>query len=57
MTRDFSVYLVTDESLSASRSTVEIVERAIEGGVDVVQLREKGTSARRRYELGAKSGS
>jgi len=54
MTRDFSVYLVTDESLSASRSTVEIVERAIEGGVDVVQLREKGTSARRRYELGGK---
>ena len=54
MTRDFSVYLVTDESLSASHSTVEIVERAIKGGVDVVQLREKGTSARRRYELGRK---
>ena len=52
MTKDFDVYLVTDAELSADRSTVEIVERAIRGGVDVVQLREKGTSARERYELG-----
>ena len=53
MTQEFGVYLVTDEALSAGRSTAEIVERAIEGGVDVVQLREKGTAARWRYELGS----
>ncbi|WP_246981768.1 thiamine phosphate synthase [Halorientalis marina] len=45
-------YLVTDAGLSAGRSTVEIVEAAIEGGIDAVQLREKGRSARERYELG-----
>jgi thiamine-phosphate pyrophosphorylase len=45
-------YLVTQESLSADRSTPEIVAAAIDGSVDVVQLREKETSARARYELG-----
>ncbi|WP_254767866.1 thiamine phosphate synthase [Salinilacihabitans rarus] len=45
-------YLVTQASLSAGRSTPEVVRAAIEGGIDVVQLREKGTDARRRYELG-----
>ncbi len=52
MTGTYGVYLVTDASLSAGRSTIEIVERAVRGGVDIVQLREKGTSARERYELG-----
>jgi thiamine-phosphate pyrophosphorylase len=52
MTRNFGVYLVTDAGLSADRSTVEIVEAAIEGGVDIVQLREKAASARRRYDIG-----
>jgi thiamine-phosphate pyrophosphorylase len=46
------VYLVTQENLSAGRSTEAIVDAAIAGGVDAVQLREKGTSARDRYELG-----
>lgn len=54
MSNDFDVYLVTDAGLSADRSTVEIVESAIRGGVDVVQLREKGASARERYELGTR---
>jgi thiamine-phosphate pyrophosphorylase len=45
-------YLVTQESLSEGRSTTEIVEAAIEGGVDAIQLREKNTDARSRYELG-----
>jgi thiamine-phosphate pyrophosphorylase len=51
---DWDVYLVTQESLSRERSTLEIVEAAIAGGVDVVQLREKGRSARERYHLGRK---
>jgi len=49
---ELDTYLVTDAGLSAGRSTVDVVEAAIAGGVDVVQLREKGTTARSRYELG-----
>lgn len=49
---DWDVYLVTQGDLSAGRDTREIVARAIAGGVDVVQLREKTVSARERYELG-----
>lgn len=49
---DWSVYLVTGESLSAGRPTREVVEAAIEGGVGVVQLREKECSVRERYEMG-----
>ena len=49
---EYGVYLVTEGDLSADRSTVAIVEAAIRGGVDVVQLREKETSARERYQLG-----
>lgn len=52
MNRPYRTYLVTQEDLSAGRSTREIVERAIEGGIDAVQLREKHATARRRYELG-----
>ena len=52
MTNDFGVYLVTDAGLSAERSTIAVVEAAIEGGVDIVQLREKNMSARSRYDLG-----
>ncbi|MFD1569303.1 thiamine phosphate synthase [Halorubrum laminariae] len=47
-------YLVTQSDRSAGRDTEEIVEAAIDGGVDAVQLREKGRSARDRYELGCR---
>ncbi|MFC4246387.1 thiamine phosphate synthase [Natribaculum luteum] len=50
--QNWRTYLVTQESLSAGRSTVDVVRGAIDGGIDVVQLREKGTDARSRYELG-----
>ncbi|WP_324760048.1 thiamine phosphate synthase [Haloarcula montana] len=49
---DWGVYLVTQASLSEGRTTAEIVEQAIAGGVGVVQLREKDRSARERYKLG-----
>lgn len=52
MPQQFGVYLVTDAALSGERSTPEIVDAAIEGGVDIVQLREKGESAIDRYETG-----
>ena len=51
---DWDVYLVTQETLSEDRSTLEIVEAAVDGGVDVVQLREKDLSARKRYHVGRK---
>ena len=49
---EYGVYLVTQADRSAGRSTVEVVEAAIRGGVDVVQLREKDRPASERYELG-----
>ncbi len=49
---DWSVYLVTQESRSRDRTTLEVVRAAVDGGVGVVQLREKDLPARRRYELG-----
>lgn len=49
---NWRTYLVTQASISEGRSTREIVRAAIDGGVDAVQLREKETSARSRYELG-----
>ncbi|MEM4780888.1 MAG: thiamine phosphate synthase [Halalkalicoccus sp.] len=52
MKAEYGVYLVTQENLSEGRPTDEIVERAIAGGIDAVQLREKRASARERYELG-----
>ncbi|APW97161.1 thiamine phosphate synthase [Halobiforma lacisalsi AJ5] len=49
---NWRTYLVTQESVSNGRSTLEIVREAIAGGIDVVQLREKETDARWRHELG-----
>lgn len=43
---DYSLYLVTDRSLSKGRATEFIVRAAVEGGVTVVQLREKSCSTR-----------
>lgn len=37
------LYLVTDRSLSLGRSLEEVVSQAVEGGVTIVQLREKDT--------------
>jgi thiamine-phosphate pyrophosphorylase len=42
-------YLVTQADCSRGRSTVDVVRAALDGGVDVVQLREKHESARERY--------
>ena len=38
---DYSLYLVTDRGLARGRSTLEIVQAAVAGGVTCVQLREK----------------
>ncbi len=45
------VYLVTDRSLSLGRDLCSVVSSAVEGGVTMVQLREKDCSSREFYEL------
>lgn len=40
------LYLVTDTKLSYGRPLTEIIEKAVEGGVTVVQLREKDLNTR-----------
>ncbi len=43
---------MTGASHSAGRDTPSVVADALEGGIDVVQLRDKGQSARERYRTG-----
>lgn len=43
---DWSLYLVTDQDLAKGRSMIDIVRRAVAGGVSVVQLRNKSSSTR-----------
>ncbi len=50
-TFDLSVYLVTDRSLSLGRSLEFIVAKALQGGVTMVQLREKDCNSREFYSL------
>lgn len=49
---EWRTYLVTQASRSAGRDTETVVEAALAGGVDAVQLREKGASDAERYEVG-----
>lgn len=51
---DLSLYFVTDRSLSLGRSIESIVEQAANGGVTMVQLREKECSSREFYDLAIK---
>ncbi|ADL13537.1 thiamine phosphate synthase [Acetohalobium arabaticum] len=51
---DWDLYLVTEEELSSGRCTLEVVKAAINGGVDLIQLRDKGKDLAYRYELGLK---
>ena len=52
--RDAGLYLVTSQSLSSGRATLEIVRAALAGGVKLVQLREKDLSTRRLLGLARK---
>ena len=49
---DYSLYLVTDRSLSCGRSLAQVVEEAVAGGITCVQLREKNCSTRQFVEEG-----
>lgn len=48
---DLSLYLVTDRSLSLGRSLEDVIEEAVQGGVTMVQLREKDCSSSEFYQL------
>lgn len=43
---NYDLYLVTDRELSLGRSLVEVIKAAVEGGVTIVQLREKDCTTR-----------
>lgn len=49
---DVSLYLVTDRALCAGRDLLDVVARAVAGGVSLVQLREKHAPTREFLELG-----
>jgi thiamine-phosphate pyrophosphorylase len=52
--KSWGVYLVTDRAHSRGRSTLEIIEAAVAGGVSAVQLREKNLEAGAFYVEGLK---
>jgi thiamine-phosphate pyrophosphorylase len=47
------VYLVTDRGATGGRPLVDVVERALRGGVRAVQLRERGLEARALLDIAA----
>jgi len=47
----FDLYLVTDRHHTSGRPLLEVVEQALQGGVDAVQLREKDLCARELIAL------
>ena len=49
-TTDYTLYLVTDRNLMSCDTVEESVRQAAEGGVTVVQLREKQSTSREFYE-------
>ena len=53
MNLDLSLYLVTDsaQAAAAGRSIVDVVRRAVSGGVSAVQVREKETSGREFLDI------
>jgi len=48
---ELGTYLVTGAELSAGRSTPAVVDAALAGGVDVVQVREKAATAREQLRV------
>lgn len=50
--KDNSLYLVISEEYGNGLSAMEIARRAIAGGVDIIQMREKGKSAEELVALG-----
>jgi len=53
--RHFDLYLVTDRAQTGGRDLLWVLERALEGGVRAVQLREKDLSGRELFHLAEKT--
>lgn len=51
---NFDLYLVTDRSQTRGRDLLFVVEQALAGGVNAVQLREKDLSGKELFELAEK---
>ncbi|MFC1808337.1 thiamine phosphate synthase [Candidatus Omnitrophota bacterium] len=54
MFEDYSLYFVAGQDSSLGRSSLEVVETALSGGVDVVQMREKDLGGDDILSLGEK---
>ncbi|MCM8760518.1 MAG: thiamine phosphate synthase [Candidatus Omnitrophica bacterium] len=52
--KDRSLYLVISEEYSDGRPAIWIAERAVAGGVDIIQMREKNKSMQELVEIGSK---
>jgi thiamine-phosphate pyrophosphorylase len=52
---DFDLYLITDRYQTNGRDLLSVIERALEGGVKAVQLREKALSGRELFVLADKT--
>ena len=50
----FDLYLVTDRTLTRGRDLLWVLEQALEGGVNAVQLREKDLGGRDLFDLAEK---
>lgn len=48
---DYSLYLVTDRKLSGGRDLITVIKQAVQGGVTMIQLREKECSTREFYYI------
>ncbi len=51
---NFDLYLITDRKLTQGRDLCAVVERALDGGVKAVQLREKDLEGKAIFELADK---
>ena len=49
---NFELCVITDEKISGGRSHAEIAEKALHGGADVIQLRDKGRSCAELADVG-----
>jgi thiamine-phosphate pyrophosphorylase len=49
---DFKLYVVIDRKGCGNRDPVYVAEEAIAGGADIIQLRDKGSSASETLEIG-----
>lgn len=51
MFKDFHLYVITGEQFHPERHYLEVIEEAIQGGADIVQLREKNKSKKELLEM------